>query len=219
MFEKKRVKCVGFDLDETLYESNPRINDRIRDAMAKEILTLHPKLLNLSNARRYFERRYKELNSGRKVLIESGFSKEEASYIVDKCVSQAEILDLISPDENTVELIRKISEKYTAYLITSSTQEIAKRKLNAIGIEERLFKIGLFGDTNGFGSKQDGDHFKLALTLSNNPPENHVYVGNSRKSDILPAKNLGMQTIAVWSEIEEADLSIPHIHKLGEILL
>jgi hypothetical protein len=28
-----------------------------------------------------------------------------------------------------------------------------------------------------------------------------------------------MQTIAVWSEIEEADLSIPHIHKLGEILL
>src|SRR3989338_11050012 len=98
MFEKERVKAVGFDLDECIYPSHPEINNRIRNKMSEGILRKMPQLVTLVHARRFFEDHYRELQSGRKVLMRAGYDPLEASKIADEAVSQADILDLLTSD-------------------------------------------------------------------------------------------------------------------------
>ena len=88
-----------------------------------------------------------------------------------------------------------------------------------LDISSSWFHDKIYGDTNGGMGKQDGSAFKYALERSKIPAKSNVYIGNSLKSDILPAKSLGMQTIAAWSIIPEADSSVLHIHDLEALLL
>lgn len=219
MFQKELVRVVGFDLDECLYPSVPAINNRIRNKMSEGILARMPDLKSVEEARAFFERRYAELQSGRKVLLEVGYSPEEAGRIADEAVSQADILDLLKPDSKTADLVKRIGERYETALLTSSPREAAIKKLEAIGIKPIWFMYRMYGDTPGIGNKQDGQAFQYMLRLTKQNPDHHVYIGNSRKSDIIPARNARMQTIAVWSEIPEADLSLNHIHELETIFL
>lgn len=219
MFKKEIVKAVGFDLDECLYPSSPKINDRIRNQIAAKILEMRCKLKDMMGARDYFEKRYNELGSGRKVLIEAGYSAEESGKIIDIAVSQADINDVIKEDPETAQIIEKVGRKYQIYLLTSSPEESALKKLRTIGINPAVFAYRICGDNCGDQSKQNGSAFKYAVERTKIPAVNHVYVGNSAKSDIIPAKSIGMQTIGVWSNIPEADVSIIHIHGLEAILL
>src|SRR3989344_8192920 len=100
MIDKKRIKIIGFDLDECLYPSSPEINDRIRKDISKRILERKTCLKNMKEARKQFENLYNRIGSGRKVLVELGFGKEESGRIMDVAISQAEILDLLKPDIN-----------------------------------------------------------------------------------------------------------------------
>lgn len=221
MIDFTEIKAIGFDLDETLYPSDPQINDRIRNRMSESILIKIPELKSLRGARDHFETRYKELQSGRKVLIEVGYKEAEASRIADEAVSQANIVDLIKKRPSTVRIIRRISGDYCTGLVTSSPEETALRKLEAIGLRPTLFHEKVYGDTPGAGEKQSGQAFRYWLNCLRKydlPPECCLYVGNSLKSDILPAKSNGMKTIGVWSDIPEADLSINSIDELEALI-
>jgi FMN phosphatase YigB (HAD superfamily) len=46
-----------------------------------------------------------------------------------------------------------------------------------------------------------------------------VYVGDGLNTDVIPAKNCGMMTVAVGSLISEADFSIDSIHEIEKLLL
>ena len=219
MLNKEGIKAVGFDLDECIYPSSPEINNRIRDEVAARILERNKQLKDVQGARFYFEREYAKIGSGRKVLIAAGFEEREAGKIMDEAVSQADILDLISEDPTTARIIRKICENYLTYLLTSSPNDSARNKLRAVGINPVVFRYMICSDTCGGLSKQEGHAFQYALNQIGIPAANHVYIGNSAKSDIAPAKAAGMQTIAVWSKINEADVSIMHIHDLEATLL
>ncbi|MBI3334545.1 HAD family hydrolase [Candidatus Pacearchaeota archaeon] len=220
MLKREVIEAVGYDLDECLYESDPRINNRIRNRMAQDILTKMPQLDSVEKARGFFEREYVELQSGRKVLMRAGYTAQEAGRCADEAVSQAEILDLLVVDHTVARMLARIAENYkTTFLITSSPEQIALAKLNALGINLVNFRHRIYGDTSGAGHKQEGKAFEYLLSQTGLPSESHVYIGNSRKSDIIPARNAGMQTIAVWNNIPEADLFIPHIHNLEGVLL
>ena len=67
--------------------------------------------------------------------------------------------------------------------------------------------------------KLDGSIFKYFLNKSPYPPEQHVYVGDSLNADIIPAKSLGMKTIAIGKDIFDADFSIKEIYNLESLLL
>ena len=138
---------------------------------------------------------------------------------MDLAVSQADIAALIQQDTTTARIVGEISRRYLTYLLTSSPENAALKKLRAVGINPNFFSHKIYRDNCGGRDKQDGSAFRHAVELSDFPAANHVYVGNSAKSDIAPAKRVGMQTIGVWSEIPEADASIPHIHQLEGLLL
>jgi len=209
----ENVSAVDFDLDGTLYPTKGEIDDRIRIKIAEKILDINPGFQNVQKARDYFEERYGVLQGGTKVLREVGY-KDNAEEMMDWCLANADILDLIEPNNELAGILSAMKKKYELNLLTSSPEELSLSKLERLGINPDLFYLKFFS-----ASKSDRVGFHTLAHFSVYPAKEHVYVGDSLKSDILPAKNLGMKTIAVGSDILEADVSIKNINNLKDILL
>jgi FMN phosphatase YigB (HAD superfamily) len=207
------TNAVGFDLDGTFYETKGEIDNRIRTKLAEKILEINPNFLDVDSARDYFEKRYAEGNSSTRILKEAGYG-EYASTMRDWCLANADILDLIKPNKNLVSILERMSEKYELNLITSSPKQLSLNKLERLGITAEIFYLKFFDSR-----KSDGESFKEMISFSNFPAEEHVYIGDSLISDILPAKRLGMKTIAVDSNINEASITINNINEIENLLL
>ena len=210
MLDLQRIKAIGFDLDGTLYPTTSQINNRIRDEMARRILDKKPDLMTLNEARTYFELRYAQLKSGSKVLAEAGY--EDANRERDSCLASADVSDLIVTDETLQNTLNKISSNYTTSLLTSSPRDYSFKKLDALGVEPSVFKFQFYSDYPKTITKTNGQAHSEIVQIIEIPAERHLFIGDNADADIIPAKRLGMQTIAVGKNIPEADLWIPNIH-------
>lgn len=225
------IICVGFDLDGTLYKLTDEMNDRIRIKISEKILE---KLRDVSDeemskkfsgikdvlsAKKYFDEEYKQFQSGSAILKNLGF--EDHKKVMERCLSEAEVVDLIQGDSKLVDIINEINGHYAIYLITSSPKNLSIKKLEKIGISPSIFSHAIYGD-EGFskGSSNDGKSaFTEMLKRTKIEPEQHLYIGDRKTSDILPAQHLGMKTASVWETIPEADYHISHIHDVGRLLI
>ncbi len=211
------IKSVGFDLDNTLYENNSEIDNRIAIEIAKKIFEYKPEIKNLRNARELCDKLYLETGSRTQSLKELGI--ENAGEIAHECMERADFLDLIQHDEKLVKLVIEIHNKYSTFLITSSFSDLAIARLRKIGLDKKLFDYTLFGESAMPNKKIDGTIFSYFLKRSGYPPHEHVYIGDNLKGDILPAKSLGIKTIAIGKEIPEADYSVKKIYEIRNLLL
>lgn len=220
MIDRSRINIVGFDLDGTLYKCTPEINDRVRNQIAKEILERKPDLGNIEKARKFFEERYAKLQSGTKVLAECMRQHESSTPtdLMDKCLAEADVVNLIPRDEKLCEILEEISQGHVTYFLTSSPRDLALSKLSALGIDPLVFDFRFYSDTEEAGQKNNGSAFRYAIAKVGGPGKEHLYIGDRLKSDIRPANKMGMQSLAVWSHIPEATASIDHIHKLKGVL-
>ena len=208
--------AVGFDLDGTLYPPNAEIDNRIRNKISERILEKKPEFGNIETARNFFERDYTALGRGSKVLRLAGY--ENPKEIMNECCALADVLDLIERNDNLAGILEELHQRYFTYLLTSSPEGLSLQKLQRIGIDPRSFNLKVYGDTLGL-DKMDGTAFDYAITSSSLPADEHVYIGDRRQSDILPAKQRRMKAIAVHSEIPEADLSLDSISNIRGVLL
>ena len=216
----KGVRQVGFDLDETLYPSNAEINERVRTEICRRLIEIKPEFETIEKAREYFEREYAQLNSGRKVLKKAGLDVFQAGRTMDESLATAKVLDLINPDKFLADLLARLPSRYDGlFLITGSPEEIAEKKLRKIGIDPGIFAHKMFSDTPHVGYKFSGQPFLHMVQRTGEEPGRHAYFGDSKSADILPAKMARMLAVGVWSNIQEADISIPHIHHLERLLL
>jgi FMN phosphatase YigB (HAD superfamily) len=208
---------VGFDLDGTLYNSTPEMDDLVRNRISERILEKMPEFETVERARREFNRRYGKLQSGKGVLESVGY--EDCSKVMDDCLATANVAGLIEEDPALVGILEKLKEKRRIYLLTSSPESMALEKLNKLGIDPELFDVLAFNDTPRVGSKSEGDAFLYVMKKIGVGGNHHVYIGDRLRPDISPANKWGMKTVAVWSEIQEADYSIDHIHDIERLLL
>lgn len=212
----KDIKLVGFDLDNTLYENNSEIDYRIATEIAETILKHKPELENIDNARMLCDKLYEKTGSRTQSLKELGI--KNAGQIAYECMERADFLDLIQYDEKLVQLMTEIHNKYSTFLITSSFSNLAAARLRKIGLDEKLFDYILFGESAMPNKKIDGSIFSYFLKKSNYLPQEHVYIGDNLKGDILPAKSVGIRTIAIGN-IPEADYSVRKIYDIRNLLL
>jgi FMN phosphatase YigB (HAD superfamily) len=211
----KDIKSVGFDLDQTLYPSDPRIDRRIQIEIAKKILAKKPGFSSLEKALEFSERRYSETGSRTQVFEEVGY--ENTGEILYECLVLADILDLITRDERLVLLFDRIREKYQTFLITNNPFDLAVQKLNKLGIDYNHLTHFIFASLER-GKKTNGRLFDYFLSHTEFSPQEHVYVGDSLKADILPAKIRGMKTIGIGA-IQEADFSVRDIYGIESLVL
>jgi FMN phosphatase YigB (HAD superfamily) len=211
------IYSVGFDLDQTLYSPNQDINDRIRNLISEKVLEKIPNLISISGAREFYEKKYKEMGSGTKVLSSIGYGN--AGDVMYGCLGNAEIDDLLEYDPKLRVLLKKIQENYDTFLITGTAKDQAIPRLEKIGADLEFFNTVIFGDSNLNVKKLDGSVYNFFLDKSKYLSKNHVYIGDSRLGDILPTKKLGMMAIAVHNYVREADFSLNKISGIKDLLL
>lgn len=213
----ERIKYVGFDLDNTLYPLNEKIEDRIKKRFAEVTLEKIPGLKNVETARKFFEKRYEETGSRTQVLKKLGFLNPET--LAEECMTTTEFLDLLKYDAEVVSLLENIKTRYNTFLITGSPKKLSISKLEKLGFSLSLFDYVFFGDNSEGNKKIDGSIYKSLLNKSKYPANQHVYIGDNVKGDIIPAKALGIKTIAIGKEIKEADFSVDKIQSIEKLLL
>ncbi len=212
----EEIKSIGFDLDNTLYKNNLEIDRRISDEVARKVLELKPEIGSLEKSIEICNDLYGKYGSRTQSLKELGF--ENSGEIVTSCMEQVDFADLILPDSEVVQLMREIREKYDTFLITSTITRLAAPRLERIGINQDLFDILLFGDSAMPNKKIDGSIFSYFLGMSPYLPREHLYIGDNLKADIIPAKSLGMKTIAI-GKVNQADYCIDKIYDIRNLLL
>ena len=211
------VSYVGFDLDGTLYKTTEETQGIIRS-------TIHSRLAGSLNipfeeAARKFEEEFPKTDSGSKTMAALlGISREEAIEIMQDYLSEADITGFLSYDSELRELFDNLRKG--KILITSSKRFRAVRILQKLGLSELDFNLRTYKDSSGPSDKSSGEvyrYYRERLGLQHHASR-FVYVGDSEKRDIIPAKQVGFRTVFVGGESELADRSIPTIYDLESII-
>ena len=62
------IKAVGFDLDQTMYQPDPRIDNEIRNEIARHIQVKHPSMGSIEEIRSFYDEQYHHVGSATKIL-------------------------------------------------------------------------------------------------------------------------------------------------------
>lgn len=99
------------------------------------------------------------------------------------------------------ELFRKLREKYPIYIASMSQQNYLNNYFKVYGIDRENFVDVLSMDL--VKDKSKGDMLKRIKERENCHPEEILMVGDSLTHDIIPAKELGMQTFHMVGDFNQ----------------
>jgi HAD superfamily hydrolase (TIGR01549 family) len=193
-----RVKCLIFDLDDTLVHSSL--------AYEKALLGIGLSL----NDKNYIKARAavkKNLGSGQtaahnrllyfKLLLEqkNAFRADAALKLMQQYES---LLSLEFKKQwrqlKREKLLQKLSKKYKLLIFTNENLRTQLLKLQAIDPKNKLFS-GLLASEEIGAEKPSKKSFQALLQAAKLPAASCLMIGDSMSIDILPAKRLGMATI------------------------
>nr|MBI4156309.1 HAD family hydrolase [Candidatus Woesearchaeota archaeon] len=210
------IEAVGFDLDNTLYVKNPIIDKKINDYICLKASNILKK--ELIEVKTSFQQKYSELHSSHGSLMAIGIENEDlAISIVQEALENADISSSLSQDVKLNDMLKKLSKYYRLFMITGSRKDLAIKKLDALGIDKNLFYPSLYAYS--IYERYNGSAFSYVSSIISIPPNRIMFVGDREKSDILPAKKLGIKTAIVNSTSQFADYNLKTIYDLEEILL
>jgi FMN phosphatase YigB (HAD superfamily) len=218
--EWQEVSAIFFDLDDTLVPSE-EIYDVVLQSMevnrtayleargrVKERLGLH---VSARSRLLYFKELLEMTHSGTPEQILQWMDRYELllSQLCDK-----HWRGLKRPS-----LFEHLAGRFPLFLVTNENTRTQLLKWRAIDPKARYFRRLISSEEVGV-EKPDEKIFHTALKVAGVLPERCLFIGDSVKSDILPALKLGMQaalTIEFRNEKEIAPSQIPIISKLEEI--
>jgi len=198
------IRCIAFDLDDTLWECHPVI-ERAEHRFYEWLESYYPKIsqkyseAELITHRMAFMRSHPDnrhdLTYLRKAWMmqladEVGYDlKQDKSFISNGF----EVFWLARNDvtffEGTLDLLDQLSTRYTLGVISNGNADV-----HHIGVGH-LFDFVLSSEMAGV-AKPHPDIFEQALGLSNTKKHETVYVGDDPKRDILGAHGAGIH--AIW---------------------
>jgi putative hydrolase of the HAD superfamily len=193
------IKAVLFDLDQTLIDllkmkreaCRAAINAMINSGLKINKRTAFKKLMST-----YFKVGL-DSNIAFKVFLEEQTGK------VDKKILQVGIKaylktkpNFLKPYPYVLETLKMLkSQNIKLGIVTDAPREKGMQRLGAMNIT-KFFDIIITFDDTGY-KKQNEVPFKLAMKKLKLKPREILFVGDSFKRDINPAKKLGMKTLLV----------------------
>jgi putative hydrolase of the HAD superfamily len=223
-----RITTIGFDADDTLWQNEAfyRITqERFADLLADyaDAGTLHARLLEA-------ERR----NLGHYGFGIKGFMLsmiETAIEVTEERVPAGVISEILSAGQEMLahpiellpeaeETVRRLAETHRLVLITKGDLLDQERKLAQSGLGEVFDAVEIVSD-------KTGSVYSRAFSAHGDGPDRAMMVGNSMKSDVLPAIEAGAWGVFVphgltW-EVEHAEAPEDHprfreVERLGGVL-
>jgi FMN phosphatase YigB (HAD superfamily) len=207
-----KIKAVGFDLDNTLYYKTPEIDNLIQDYICEQIAIVLKK--DYTEVRLQFTSNYVKTQSGSISLKLLGI--KNGKELVQKAIEYADVSSVLKKDEKLVSMLMDLKSTYNTFLITSSPENAAIKKISALGIEKDIFDPRLYGES--IYLRDDGSAFRHIAKYLKLSLEEIMFVGDREKTDIIPAKVLGITTAIVNNKSEHADYNLTDIYQLKEIL-
>ena len=123
------------------------------------------------------------------VFTNLGFSRDEYFRIVDKVSPEG----LIAPHKNCENTIKELSKDYTIVAYSNTPKKATIKTLKILKIDKYFDKV--FSAEEFEESKPSINNLEYIMENMNSKAEDSVMIGNSLKKDILPAQELGIQTI------------------------
>ena len=203
------IKCIAFDLDNTLWECNPIIIKaeqffydwlkitcpQITNKLSDTKLVAHR--MEYMNARPELHHNLTELRKNwmRQIAIEFGDIKTS-----DKITFEAEFVEAgfqvfwqhrnnVVFYDGAIPMLEGLAKEYSLGVITNGNADV-----NYIGIG-KFFDFTMSSEKAGI-AKPHADIFHQAMQLSEHEIENTVYIGDDPKCDVLGPQNIGMR--AIW---------------------
>jgi len=198
------IRCIAFDLDDTLWECHPVI-ERAEHRFYEWLESYYPKIsqkyseAELITHRMAFMQAHPDnrhdLTYLRKAWMmqladEVGYDlKQDKSFISNGF----EVFWLARNDvtffDGTLDILEQLTSRYSLGVISNGNADV-----HHIGVGH-LFDFVLSSETAGV-AKPHPDIFEQALGLSNTEKHETVYVGDDPKRDILGAHGAGIH--AIW---------------------
>ena len=187
--EKQNIQHVLSDMDNTLFdfvhakvEACAAVVDLIGDGDPIEMLSYFLRGIygfeNLENIEDYLK--------DKKAFSNDFYSECCAVYEHEK-------VENVSLYDGVIETITSLKEMGCSFVIvTDADTKNAQKRLEKVGLDKHVDDLIAF-DMSGL-KKPDPGVFHYALQRSNAVPEKSIFIGDSLRRDIAPAKKVGMVT-------------------------
>ncbi|WP_375751902.1 5-amino-6-(5-phospho-D-ribitylamino)uracil phosphatase YigB [Vibrio sp. HN007] len=207
----KPVKAMTFDLDDTLYDNRPVIENVERE-MVSWLYTQHPVSSTVPVSRwRQIKRevaranpeichdvtlwRQTQIETG---LLQLGYSTEAARKAAQEGIEHALWLrNQVDIPDITHTVMEQLAEKYPLIAITNGN--VDPNKIGIGGYFKKVYKAGPDGRSKPFS-----DMFDSSANYLNLPRENILHVGDHLRTDVMGAKVSGFQ--ACWSNYTDKSI-------------
>ena len=209
------IKAIGFDLDGTLYKANDEIFNHIQEYIARRAAKILGR--EYEEVKREFDINYAEFQSASKSLEKMNVAYPES--IVQDALEKADVASILSKDKRLVALIDKLRLKRRVFMITSSPNRDAIKKIKALGLNHNVFHPFLCAEESiqKKVSRRDHSAFRYISSMLNADFSEMMFVGDREGTDIIPAKELGITTAIVNAKSEHADYQLKSIYDLVKI--
>ena len=194
------IKCIAFDLDDTLWECHPVII-HAEQCFYDWLSSYYPKITQKYSTQQLIEHRMAFMQAQQDNLHDLTYLRkrwmenlaDELAYDYSYVDSGFEIFwqarNEVTFFEGTLNILEGLAKRFSLGVISNGNADV-----NHIGIGH-LFDFALSSETAGV-SKPHPDIFHQALQLSGSQKHETVYVGDDPKRDVLGAHGAGLH--AIW---------------------
>ena len=220
------IKCIAFDLDDTLWECHPVII-HAEHCFYDWLNSYYPKITQKYSSQQLIEHRIAFMQAQQDNLHDLTYLRkrwmenlaDEFAYDYSYVDSGFEVFWLARNEvtffEGTLNILEGLAKRFSLGVISNGNADV-----NHIGIGH-LFDFALSSETAGV-SKPHPDIFHQALQLSGSQKHETVYVGDDPKRDVLGAHGAGLHAIwfnpklTPWPGGRTPTAVIKHLNELEE---
>lgn len=206
------IKHIWFDLAGTLYKETDEFN-QVHDRFRYET---YGKLLGISDpeqAKAEFLEAYAKAGSNSAVFRALG----KPSDFWMKALNDMDFAAVLEPDPDVYETIAKLKELVPISIFTNFDTTRLANLLAHLKISINDFTHVISGDDIK-ERKPALDGFHLMIEKSQLPANEILYVGDRVAVDIIPAKQVGIQTCLLYETSPEADYCFENFRDILGIL-
>jgi len=226
----KSGQTLIFDADDTLWENNVIFERVIEDYLD---WVAHPTLdraqvravlneIELANtvAHGYGSRVFlRTLQDCFERLSERPASPAEEAQIRELATALVEHRVELLPD--VAETLDQLASRHSLFLLTKGDPDEQQRKIDASDVSHHFLDIHIVAE-------KDVDTYHSVTSQHDLDPARTWMIGNSPKSDILPARRAGLNAVFIpndntWvlerDELDPDDAGVLHLRQFGELLL
>jgi HAD superfamily hydrolase (TIGR01549 family) len=207
------IKTIIWDLDNTLYKRNIHLQNDLREAeisvicahtgwtrqkARNEFNTIHPSVFQ---------------SATETAAHLAKIPTPEAAQETEKYFNRVQYL---TKDIQLIQVFEKL-KMFEHFILTNGVIEQTKKAICTLGLLPEQFTEIVTSEQTGV-NKPNPAGFLYIMNITGQRASEHVMIGDRDLVDIEPAKKLGMKTCFVWGESQIADVSIPTVYDVPEII-